>query len=376
MADGIIFADYFIEDKSSFVKFFSEYYIENEARLKPVIMDLEGVLNQYTSKTVTAEMASSFKTAWKNFQQIVLLNDADLQLLVAYRGAGGMNATFSQIVKQADVEGVEQTEYGRRYGIKAGDDLIRDTMAALKASEVEKFLQAHLNDFLNQLETSITRSEAEKIHDYHEYCLSSYLQNTDIHITGMRFREAFYSQKAGHYFGGQGLGQAYDAFMNHMADRESWIYDYLSSGGASGGSDFSSTIETVRNSVYIEEGGVEASGTFPELLHASKNHVGWYTGGDIIIVNPETMQVVYNIQLKTTTANKASVFAERVEKIRGFLRGFLDLTPQQKGERIFDFFLTSVSNASDFNNAPDRDIDKLLKQAFSEKKINIITPIY
>jgi hypothetical protein len=40
---------------------------------------------------------------------------------------------------------------------------------------------------------------------------------------------------------------------------------------------------------------VDASGHFPELLNDSKNRIGWYTGGDIIIINPETLSVVYNI---------------------------------------------------------------------------------
>ena len=317
-------------------------------------------------------MADSFKNAWKNFQRIVLLNDGDLQLLVAYRGYQGRNAEFSQIIRQEDVEGVGETVRGRQYGIKAGDDLIKDSIDALKASQVEQFLQKHLNDFLNQLESSIDKDQAHKIHLYHEYCLANYLQNTPIHITGMSWIYAFITSNSSSYYSGQGLGKAYDAFMNHMANKETGIYNYLRSNG------MSSVAEkmTFRSqSVYIEEHGVEPEGTFAELLKAGQNSIGWYTGGDIVIVSPQTMEIVYNIQLKTTTRNRPSVFAEKVEAIRKFLQGFNELTPEQKGAKIFDFFLTSISNYDAFNSLPQKDIDQLIEDGVGKKfqeKLNII----
>ena len=108
---------------------------------------------------------------------------------------------------------------------------------------------------------------------------------------------------------------------------------------------------------------------FPKLLNESKNHVGWYTGGDIIIVNPKTMNIVYNIQLKTTTANKQSVFAEKVSAIRTFIQQFIKYTPRQKGEKLFDFLLTSVSNRNDFNNAPQDTINDIIYNEL-QKKLN------
>jgi hypothetical protein len=51
----------------------------------------------------------------------------------------------------------------------------------------------------------------------------------------------------------------------------------------------------VKESVFTEEGGVSRQGNFPKLLHESKNTVSWYTGGDIIIVNPKDMSIAYNI---------------------------------------------------------------------------------
>lgn len=367
-SEGIIFADLFINNKEFFIQFFSQYYQENKQRIDPVIIELETILNNYNVNTITTAMAESFKIAWKNFQRIVLLNDGDLQLLVAYRGKGGHNPTFSQIIKQEDVEGEEITPRGRQYGIRSGDNLIKETMAALKASQIEKFLQKHINDFLNQLQSTIGSSTAEKIHRYHEYCLTLSLQNSTEHITGKQWYEAFYTASAGQYFGGKGLGQAYDAFMNHLANKEKGIFDFLTSNGLKDAS--FQKIGFQSQSVYFEEGGVEGpwpGSNFAELLKESRNHIGWYTGGDIVIVSPETMQIVYNIQLKTTTEKSLSVFNERVSAIRTFLKGFLLLTPEEKGERVFEFFLTSVSNYDDFNSAPQQEIDALLQQELGKK---------
>lgn len=366
---GIIFSDMFITNKDMFVKFFASYYREKQAVLDPIINNVKKVLDKYTEKVITPAMATDFKTAWNDFEKNVLLNQGDLQLLVAYRGKQGLNATFSKIVKQADVEGAATSDGETRYGIQSGHDLIKETMDALKASDIEKFLQKHLNDFLNQLKEHITGEEAHDIHQYHEYCLITSLQNTRTHLTNKTWINAFYSSSYGRYFGGQGLGQAYDAFMNHLADKEPSIYGYLSSSGLRDNPqnfDF-----MTKKTVYEEEKGVLKIGNFAELLKESRNHIGWYTGGDIVIVSPETMQIVYNIQLKTTGRNVLSVFAERVESIRTFINGFIALSPEQKGERIFEFFLTSISNASQFNSLPQTEIDNLVKQGLEMKLATI-----
>lgn len=366
---GIIFKDIFINNKEIFVDIFEDYYVQNKVILDPIINDVHSVLQQYKTKTITPAMAEAFKDAWGRFERNILLNQGDLQLLVAYRGQSGLNAQFSQIIPQSAVEGTSQTQYGNQYGIQSGHDLIKDSMAALEASDIEKFLQKHLNGLLNQLETPINHNEAYLLHRYHTDCLATFFQEEDEeHLTGVRFREAFYSKNAGHYFGGQGLGQVYDAYMNHMANKETWIYDYLQSGGMTGAPGGARFANHGDSTVYIEEGQVFHNANFPRLLKNSKNHTGWYTGGDIIIVNPETMSIVYNIQLKTTTANKASIFGERVEKIRAFIDKFINDSPRQKGERIFDFFLTSVSNEAAFNNIPQEEINKLLENLHQSLK--------
>ena len=167
--------------------------------------------------------------------------------------------------------------------------------------------------------------------------------------------------------------------MNHLANHHKQIYNYLSSNGMINGNE---QIK-LHSSVFNEEGGVGQYGGFPRLLKESTNTTGWYTGGDIIIVNPETMNVVYNIQLKTTSIRGEripSIFAERIEKIRIFIHGgtvkkgkkektipaLSTLTPREKAERMFEFLLTSISNRNDFDDIIPEDVNSILKESLGK----------
>lgn len=361
--EGILFADIFVNNKDLFVEMFAEYYRENYQKIISTIENLHNVLNKYKRKQVTKEMAAEFESCWSDFEQWVLLNTGNLQLIVAYRGQSGRDGRFSQVMDQKDVMGVRNGVYG----IDSGHQLIKDSIEAIEAAEVEKFLQTHLNGFLTQLEERISDSEAKKLKSYHNQFLSEVYQHASVEdIVGRYWREPFYSSNI--YFSGQGLGKAYDAFMNHLANHNRVVYDYLSSSGLQ--DNVSALNITEKGSVFKEEGGVTKSGNFPRLLNESMNTTGWYTGGDIIIVNPETMSVVYNIQLKTTTKNTLSVFAEKIAAITTFIDDISTVMNadggRALGEKLFDFMLTSVSNANDFNSIPQREIDAVIEKTVGE----------
>lgn len=364
---GIIFSDLFISDRQFFIDFFTSYYQENQSILEPIVFNLQQVLKKYTFQQVTENMAAEFKKCWDEFQQKVLLNSQELQLLVAYRGQGGENGEFSRIVPQSEVEETALTKRGREYGINAGNQLIRDSIAALRGSKVEQFLQHHLNTFLRHLDSQINKNEAAILHRYHTDQLNQYYAQKGRHLTNVHWREAFFGGNNSSYFGGRGLGKAYDAFMNHMANKEKGIYDYLRSNGKID-EEFNLKINE-NTSVYIEENRIGPYGHYPQLLKNAMNTIGWYTGGDIVIVNPETMQVVYNIQLKTTTAKKASVFAERVGALRTFIDKFVSTPITQKAENLFNFLLTEISNSDDFNQLPQKTINAIIEQNLTSKLI-------
>lgn len=366
---GVIFSDLFITNKQIFIDFFEQYYLSNQQQIDAVSLKLNQVLTTYKTKQVTEKMASDFKQSWNDFQRYVLLNSQDLQLIVAYRGYQGKDAHFSQIVKQSEVE---ETVSGR-YGINAGNDLIKDSMASLRAQKVEHFLQSHLNGFLNQLESPIGKQNEKLLQRYHSQLLHSDFKGGKAYrgLADLKWREPFYGAGRGAadaYFSGRGLGQAYDAFMNHLANYNRQVYDYLIRGGKIQTTSLDTRQRDPGHSVFNEEGGAGSSGNFPRLLNESKNSIGWYTGGDIVIVNPDTMSIVYNIQLKTTTVNKPSVFGEKVEAIRKFINIFIKTTkPKEKAEKLFDFLVTSVSNKNEFNNLPQSTIDDLIMTGLSKK---------
>jgi hypothetical protein len=97
----------------------------------------------------------------------------------------------------------------------------------------------------------------------------------------------------------QWQGNAYEAYFNHMANHEPVLFDYLSQHGKETMAEFN--LKTHRESVFSEEGGYEPDlGHFPELMMGQINSIPWFAGGDIVIINNK-MEVIYNIQLKTTT---------------------------------------------------------------------------
>jgi uncharacterized membrane protein len=76
------------------------------------------------------------------------------------------------------------------------------------------------------------------------------------------------------------------------------------------------------------------------------NSIPWFAGGDIIIINNK-MEVVYNIQLKTTTRNTQTVFSEKVTSLRTFLTNFTSLeTVEDKAELLFNKFQNTIANTS------------------------------
>ena len=385
VTSGIIFADLFINSKSDFVKYFTTYFEQNAASIDTAIQELENVLNSIQTKSLDKAHAEAFHRAWKNFQQVVLLNTKDLELIVGYRAPCTTNVQFSNVINMSDV--TENTNL-----IKTGSDAVRQAMKwaeqSEKAQKAEKALQSHLNGFINTLYSKLSESEKDILIKQNFNAIPNRWKKHHLGtiLDGKRWQEVFYEQ----YYAGQGLGKAYDAYMNHVANHHTALYNYLASGGTSNTGD----IPNMRHSVYTEEGG--AGGHFPILLNESLNTTGWYTGGDIVIVDPQTMEVVYNIQLKTTQDGVTKKGKEKtpknfdiaIAKLKVFINGgtikvgnnvstfgpLSKLPANEKAERLFDLLQTSVSNYGAFNNAVQETINDIVQKGISEKaqKINII----
>ena len=211
-------------------------------------------------------MASKFQFLWEKFQLEVLANKKPLQLLVAYRGdATGSQAQFSQIINQEQVEESINTKYGYIYGINTGNQLIKDSMQIIKAQKIEDFLRLHLSGLLTQLYSSVDSYTAHALHKYHSMLLKKIYLETNSnrqHLTGLPWYKIIYGEMP--WVAWQ--GNAYEAFLNHLAEHEPQIFNFLSSHGQNMKKNFNYNIQK-KNSVFIEEGGEKPNlGHFPQLM--------------------------------------------------------------------------------------------------------------
>lgn len=339
---GIIFHDLFL-DKELFNSIFKEYYKEKQADIELTVQSLLDLLNNYNVKSVTKGMAAEFQRLWKQFQYQVLLNEKPLQLLTVYRDDRdlGTNSQFSTIIDQERVEKAVKTRRGWQYGINTGDEIIKDSFEVIKARQVENFLQNHAGQLLKQLYyEEIKRPVAEALHDYHSDLLNEIYTTSDRkkrqHITGLVWHKLIYGEL--HFM--QWQGNAYEAYFNHMANHEPELFDYLSEHGKEMTANFNLK---ANKTVFEEEGGYTFNlGNFPKLMMGQVNDIPWFAGGDIVIINNKG-EVIYNIQLKTTSAQ--TVFPEKVSALKTFLINFIDAeTIEEKTELLFNEFKNTAAN--------------------------------
>ena len=366
---GIIFHDFFL-DKDTFLTIYKEYYQEKKIEIDNIVFELLHLLEQYNKKNIIPSMASKFQSLWEKFQLEVLANKKPLQLLVAYRGdATGTQAQFSQIINQQQVEESINTKYGYTYGINTGNQLIKDSMQIIKAQKVEDFLRLHLSGLLTQLYSSVDSHTAWALHKYHSMLLKKIYLETNSnrqHLTGLPWYKIIYGETP--WVAWQ--GNAYEAFLNHMAKHEPSIFNYLSSHGQNMIKNFNYNIQ--KNSVFIEEGGERPDlGHFPQLMMGQINSIPWFAGGDIVIIN-ERLQVIYNIQLKTTGEKNPTVFRENVAQLKNFLIKFNSVNSvEEKANLLFDSFQNSIANSSIVDNLDKNIENEIITMIKNELKLDL-----
>lgn len=385
--EGIIFGDYFLDEKT-FVSLFKDYYENKKNEIDAIINNILVVLKE--EEYVTIEMVEdksvdkNFIKLWEQFQKQVLLNqETILDLLVIYRDdSRGENIEFSNIVKQKEVE----KKGDKYYGISTANEIVKIKRRTKKAQQVEQFLRLHLSGFLKQLEgPPLNRSQARNLRSKHDELIKSkknfvqqgYFLDDEKereHFTGKSWNELAY----GDLEENKKLAQAHEAFLNHLAQYESYIFNYLKDKGIS--TDNLDTVIKFQNekeTVFLQHGVASRSvGTLPELLFTQQNPIPWYAGGDIIIVD-EQRRVIYNIQLKTTTKKKLTFFTEAIAKLRTFLKNFTkEDDPEKKAKRLFQNFKNTIAGEikQEISNEASKTIDDIMKDIKEEikKKYNII----
>ena len=139
-------------------------------------------------------------------------------------------------------------------------------------------------------------------------------------------------------------GQIADAFVNHLGN----MHRALFTQGLETITPFTQTVE--------EEEGPH----FLQLLIDSTNSVGWWTGGDLILVSGN--KVIANIQLKTILKNKKGSVGsittddilKKVQKLRDFIEKDLVYNKEVFANIMYNTFKTSAI------------FDKVSKQTFED----------
>lgn len=364
---GILFGDIFINNKELFIKKFTEYYQREQVEINNSAQRLLAQLNSMKKKRVTDLDSEAFTICWTDFRAKALGMSTEEKYLVMYRDAsrsGRMNSISGLVDKHSNL-GQGQYNYGFQTD-KVYNELKSNIDKLSQSYDIEQFLQEHIDDFLTQLDAkAITPEESLNLKKYHrQYLLKKYQQQRES-LAGKKWYEVFYNSST--YFSGQGLGQAYDAFMNHIANFKPQIYKFLETQGQLELGPQINSLLAHRGSVYQEEGGVKKRGNFARLLGESTNRTTWYSSGDILIIDKTNLAPLYNIQLKTTNISALSTFEIKIEQLKTMVQNFIKSeTPQKKAEILFEDLLTTVSNSSEFNSLPQKTIDDMILTALKK----------
>lgn len=166
--------------------------------------------------------------------------------------------------------------------------MLEEAKRSIIKAEYATILSKHLMEMISTVEsTKLENSEIPEF--YNKYLFKSKSQKSS---SGQRVHHnrslaaAVYDKQE--YTKSRRQGKMVDAFVNHLGNMHKSI--------------FVNGLETITpftKSVAEEEGP-----HFIQLLLDSKNNTGWWTGGDLILVNDN--KVIANIQVKSLTNNLGS----------------------------------------------------------------------
>lgn len=369
IGEGIVYGDILVENEDLFIDFFTKYYQANDQVINIIIKNLMSEisqlntifsLGQYNASFLLPDnLINNFEDSYKRFQREILLNTKPTSLLVGYRSDSGKTVKYHHVEDINKQIGFDAYQYGIETKM---DTEIKNMRRYRKAQTTEYFLQQHYNELLKFLENKIGKQDASNLSIYHKSTLKGKKYSG---LSDETWHKVFY----GNRFKANYIGNVQDSFLNHVANYETSIFKFLISQGQMSDSveDTINTLIKIATSVYQEERGVSPSGHFAELLDESKNTTRWFASGDILIVG-FNREIIYNIQLKTTSFKKPSNFEIKLKELEDILQEFQQINnPVEKAKILFKKLKTQVSNINELNNAPNNDIDELIKTTLMEK---------
>lgn len=281
-----------------------------------------------------------FKTAfnhWENFEANLLLNPRTQLMTIGYYQDEQNNIDTQILTYTKEKQSVNQKgniDYNQLIAMRS----------ALQNTYKSSYFLDHYKDLLFCLQDSISYEEET-------FFWNKYGKIKDSRMSGVKTRlnqaknnknytylEIVYGSNTG---SSQREGKIYDAFVNHLGA----LHNSLFKKGKDSVVTIDDSTQFFDHSVKYEEDANTTYG-FLKLLLASLNSTAWYTGGDLILTDPNGL-ILLSLQVKTHNFASASgtigrVSSEGLDKeLQKIKKSFDTENNQQIAERYYQLLKTS-----------------------------------
>lgn len=313
-----------------------------------------------------------FKTAfnhWENFEANLLLNPRTQLMTIGYYQDKDNNVStqiFTYIKEEQSVNQKGNIDYNKLIAMRS----------ALQNTYKSSYFLDHYKDLIYSLKEDSIGSKEET------YFWNTYGDDKDPKMSGVKTRlrqakkngdytylEIVYGSNTGF---SQREGKIYDAFVNHLGALHNSLFKK--------GKD---SIVTIDDSTHFFSQSVEAEENanadygFLKLLLASLNSTPWYTGGDLILTDPNGL-ILLSLQIKTHNFAAASGTIGRVSS-EGLYKALQKINDsfgkennQQIAERYYQLLKTSGATEGVYSHI-QQSAEQLAASALSKAlNINIV----
>ena len=268
---GAILGGYLIPEEQ-FKQVIKDHLLTNDENVHKIKRIINNSLNNIKQKNIRA--------LYKNIEklEVEILKNPPTSLMVI-TSLSSDNKNYNWYLQKSEKKTV----------LKSGNlSRIKALEKEIQSQELSKILSEHLYNMIKDIENG---SILDLQNFFKKYNFMSKERKSKLGINAStseyNMKKVIYGDNPNY------LGQIADAFLNHLGNYHKALFI----------SNFNTPIE-IKESVMQEEGE-----NFLQLLIDSTNNVGWWTGGDLILLGANN-EVIANIQLKTQGLSSKSFNAE------------------------------------------------------------------
>jgi hypothetical protein len=269
--EGAMLGGYLIPEEQ-FKQVIKEYLLTNDESVQQIKKIINNSLNNIKQKNIRA--------LYKNIEklEVEVLKNPPTSLMVI-TNLNSDNKNYKWYLQQSEKKTI----------LKSGNlSKIKALEKEIQSQELSKILSDHLYNMIQTIENGNILNLQKFFKKY------NFISKERKSQLGINASTSSYNMKKVIYGDNPNyLGQIADAFLNHLGNCHKMIFM----------SNFNTPIE-IKQSVEEEEGE-----NFLQLLIDSTNNVGWWTGGDLILLGVNN-EVIANIQLKTQSLDSKNFNAE------------------------------------------------------------------